>query len=475
MATGVGGLELENTVVSESGPDGAFQGRLVRLTRHVAVFELYDSAPPIRLSENINDLTVYSADRRAYHGRGTVTSLVDAGACLMCEVQLDPQLFTVEFLAALSDGTSYANSFLDFMEHWRQDTCLTPEFKVVITDLVSFLTELHRWTDQMEMAATSPTSTPTSSWRQQVVQNIAPQAIAALNELFGRFETLVAKLEPESLPVHRRYTQQRLHPWVLTAPFAHRTYTKPLGYAGDYVMVNMMLEDPYEGSSLFAQLFNTWLLQQASAIAHRTRIEILTRKLLTTAAAATREGRRAQVYNLGCGPAREVFGFLAQSQISSQVDFVLVDMDTEALEFARQSLQGQAARHGRSPSFTFLKKSMRDILRDAATGRRLASHFDFDLVYCAGLFDYLSAPTCRQFIDLGYRSLRPRGTFLCSNVSPQNPNQGSMELILDWHLLHRDTAALLELIPKHLTAAEARVTTEDTGTNFLLELTKPHG
>jgi len=475
MVTGVGGLELENTVVGESGPDGAFQGRLVRLARHAAVFELYDPAPPIRLSENLKNLTVHSAGRCAYRGRGTVTSLVDTGACLLCEAQLDPQLFTVEFLATLSSETTYGNRFKDFMEHWRQDSHLTPEFKVVIADLVSFLTDLHRWTDQMEIAATTPTSSPTSAWRQQVVQAIAPQAIAALDELFDRFETLAATLQSDSLPLHRQYTQQRLHPWVLTAPFAHRTYAKPLGYAGDYVMVNMMLEDPCEGTSLFAQLFNTWLLQQASASAHRARIQILTQKLLTTTAAAARAGRRAQVYNLGCGPAREVFEFLAQSQISSQVDFVLVDMDPEALEFARQSLQGQAARHGRSPKFTFLKRSMRDILRDAASGKRLASHFDFDLVYCAGLFDYLSAPTCRQFIDLGYRSLRPQGTFLCTNVSPQNPNRGSMELILDWHLLYRDAAAFLELVPRHLASAEAQVTTEDTGTNLLLELTKPHG
>ena len=30
-------------------------------------------------------------------------------------------------------------------------------------------------------------------------------------------------------------------------PFAYRAYTKPLGYAGDYEVVNMMMRDPYEG------------------------------------------------------------------------------------------------------------------------------------------------------------------------------------------------------------------------------------
>ena len=474
MATGVGGLEFENAVVGGRGPDGDFQGRLVRLTRQAAVFELYDPAPPIRLSETLKHLRIHSAGQRAYQGQATVTSLLDTGACFLCETQLDPQLFTVEFLAGLSGTAAYREQFRGFVDTWSQDNRLTPEFKAVIADLVSFLRDLQRWADQTEIAAASPTSTPTSAWRQRVVQEIAPEAIKALNALFGRFESLCTRVEPEELALYRQYTQQQLHPWVLTAPFAHRTYTKPLGYAGDYAMVNMMLDDPYGGASLFAQLFNTWLLQQASATAHRARIDLLTQRLLATAAAAQRAGRRAQIYNLGCGPAREVFDFLANSQASSAVDFVMVDMDAEALEYARQSLEGQAARHGRSPKFTFLKRSMRDILRDAATGKRLASHFDFDLVYCAGLFDYLSAPTCRQFIELGYRSLRPKGSFLCTNVSPRNPNRGSMELILEWQLIYRDTSALLDLIPQRLDGMDAQVTTEDTGTNLLLELTKMH-
>lgn len=34
---------------------------------------------------------------------------------------------------------------------------------------------------------------------------------------------------------------------MLCSPFAYRAYHKPLGYAGDYEMVNMIARDPYEG------------------------------------------------------------------------------------------------------------------------------------------------------------------------------------------------------------------------------------
>ena len=49
---------------------------------------------------------------------------------------------------------------------------------------------------------------------------------------------------------------------LLSSPFLYRAYQKPLGYAGDYEMVNMIARDPYEGGSLFAKVVNLWFLSQ---------------------------------------------------------------------------------------------------------------------------------------------------------------------------------------------------------------------
>ncbi len=467
------GIETDDSVSSGKNADGKFQGRLIRLTRLTAVFDLYDPTPPVRLSQSFPGLQIHTGGRLAYEGQATVTSLVDEGGCHRVEAQLDPGLFTVEYLAALSSEEPYDALFRSFLEDRQKNRRIAPEFKIIVSDLVSFLADLQGWTDQMELAASGPTAKSNSAWRRDVARSVAPQTTAALNDLFERFEQHFRTLPREEVPLYRQYSQQRLHPWVLAAPFAHRTYSKPLGYAGDYAMVDMMLSDPCRGTSLFAQIFNVWLLQQASARGHRARIEFLTQTLVNTASYAARFGRRAQIYNIGCGPAREVSNFIAQSPISSNVDFTLVDMDANALEHARESIQSQAARHGRSTRLTFLQRSMRDILRDAASGRRLASHFDFDLVYCAGLFDYLTAPTCRQFIDLGCRSLRPGGSFLCTNVAPSNPNRGSMELLLDWNLIYRDASDFMQLAPQNPNT-ESRVITEESGTNLFLEITRAH-
>src|SRR3970282_486645 len=107
------------------------------------------------------------------------------------------------------------------------------------------------------------------------------------------------------LPYHRNYAKRQLHPQLLCSPFAYRTYHKPLGYAGDYEMVNMNLRDPLEGSSLFAKTVNLWFLSQAAGDAHRNRITYLTKLLAQETRLGAREGQPVRIFNLGCGPAAE--------------------------------------------------------------------------------------------------------------------------------------------------------------------------
>jgi extracellular factor (EF) 3-hydroxypalmitic acid methyl ester biosynthesis protein len=468
-------LEVDDTVAGRSKQELEVRGRLVRLTRHAAVFDVHETTLPIKLSDVFPGLTVRTGGRTAYDGRAVVTGLVDAGSHLVCETRLEPDGFTVEFLSSLSEAHPAASRFVGFLDRWHLDDRAEPAFKLIVAELVSFLTELRRWTEELELGESSPLGEVSQDWRQETVQALAPQAIPALNHFFARYESVVESLDPDTRPLHRRYVQRRLHPLVLSAPFAHRTYHKPRGYAGDYEMVNMIMRDPREGPSLFAQLLNAWLLQQDSAVAHRNRIHLLIDLLVAATARAVQQGRRARIYNLGCGPAFEVQYFLERSHLSNHADFVLADFDPEALACARRGVEARAAQHGRRPGLLFQRKSIRDLLREVDRHSRVSPGEDFDLIYCAGLFDYLPDATCRQFIKLGYQSLRPGGHVICTNVAPASPNRGSMELILDWHLHYRDAMCLRQLVPAELAGDGLQVNAELTGSNLFLDIVKPHG
>src|SRR5262249_40529642 len=121
-----------------------------------------------------------------------------------------------------------------------------------------------------------------------------------IDSLFDKYEEIAATLDPELRPVHSTYIHRQIHPLVLCSPFAFRTVQKPLGYAGDYEMVNMILRDPHEGASLYAKVLNRWFLKQPPAEAHRNRIQYLAQKLFEETARKNSQHQTARIFNLGC-------------------------------------------------------------------------------------------------------------------------------------------------------------------------------
>ena len=75
--------------------------------------------------------------------------------------------------------------------------------------------------------------------------------------LFDRFEAEASKAKNKNIEdKNMRYAQQYLNPYLTHSPFFKRSYEKPLGYAGDYEMVNMMFNHPYKGKGIFGKLMN---------------------------------------------------------------------------------------------------------------------------------------------------------------------------------------------------------------------------
>ena len=133
----------------------------------------------------------------------------------------------------------------------------------------NYFIDLKRWLEQVELGIRSSPSPDRRKTELEVIQELAPTILPSIDSLFTRFEEIADKVPDDLLPFHRTYAKRQLHPQLLCSPFAYRTYQKPLGYAGDYEMVNMILRDPLEGSSIFSKIVNSWFLSNLQ----RRRIE----------------------------------------------------------------------------------------------------------------------------------------------------------------------------------------------------------
>ncbi len=482
VSTGIAASQLESAmqdhapqdthVVGRNSEGVEVRGTPLRVGRHSVVFDTYRQGAVLQVSEVLSGFKIVLKDRPLYEGRAIIKGIVDQGVTLTCEANLDDGWLDVNFPDGGVDSGHIRGEFQRFLGQWEQFYRVSPEFKVIVADLQTFLTELRLWTEQVELGIRCEPSGDRLARERELAQELSQLAHPALDALFDKFESIAAAIPPELQPAHQQFIRRQLHPMVLASPFAFRVVRKPLGYAGDYEMVNMILRDPYEGSSLFGKVLNPWFIKQPPAEAHRNRVQHLTRVLTEETLRALSQRRPLRVFNVGCGPAGEIQAFFAQGDLAEHAQFTLLDFNEETLQFVRKVLEtARAARH-RSTPIQFVKKSVAQLIKGRSKVIDSPQH-RYDLIYCAGLFDYLERALCKQLTNMFYDMLAPGGLLLVTNVDPSNPIRHWLGYILEWHLIYRDGRQMLALRPDAASADDSRVRSDITGVNVFLEVRRP--
>ena len=337
----------------------------------------------------------------------------------------------------------------------------------------TYFSDLRLWLDHLEIGLRTARGADAAALELEAAREVGESTNPTITTLFEKFEQAAEGLGEESQPSHQLFARRQLHPLLLGSPFLHRCYTKPLGFAGDYEMVNMMLRNPCEGASLFAKVVNVWFLAQPPAEAHRNRIGHLTQQLLNTALRGMREKRTARAISVGCGPAQEVQRFIAGHDVGGALEMTMLDFNEETLAYTRGVMDNLKRRHGRAVNLEYIKKSVAQLIKEsgkAAGTSAFAGKFDF--VYCAGLFDYLPGQVCQRLMDLMHDWVAPGGMLLATNVASCNPRRLTMDHVMAWHLIYRTGAELAALKPLAAAPEDCRTFADGTGVNIFLEVAK---
>lgn len=469
----VTGADKDSFIVCRNSQGAEVRASLLRSTRYLVVFEVYNPYSILQMSEVLTDFKIIMTDRLVYSGRAVVSNLVNTGILLVCEATLDESWLDVDLFSSANRQDKLQTEFGEFIREWEKIRKVLPEFKVVIADMQTLLMDLRRWLEQVELGIRSEPSGNRMEIERDVVMQLRDPMLPLVDSWFARFDEVADSIDKELLPTHRAYARRQLHPLVLCAPFVYRTYQKPLGYAGDYEMVNMILRDPFEGGSLFAKLINVGFLYQPPAEAHRNRIVYLNDRLVEETRRITRKGRNARIFNLGCGPAGEIQRFLRQDDLCDHAHFTLMDFNDETLQHTGKLLDDLKMRHRRNTPIQMVKKSVHQILKETA---RPGSDFkpnSYDFVYCAGLFDYMSDRICKRLMNIFYDMLAPGGLLVATNVDAAKPFRHSMEFILEWHLICRNKDQIAALKPDRASPDSFRVSADRTDVNVFIEVRKP--
>ncbi len=467
--------EKDSFILARNSQGLEVRAGALRLTRYLAVFEVYNPYSILQLSEVLSDFKIVINDRIMYSGRAVVSNVVNTGIMLVCEATLDDSWLDIDLFSSVTTPNRLREEFAQFVQEWRKIDRILPSFKATVADLQTMLIDLRRWLEQVELGIRAEPRSDLTGVERGVIHELEDPILPTVASWFAKFDEISDKVEDELRPVHRAFARRLLHPLVLCSPFVYRTFNKPLGYAGDYEMVNMILRDPYEGASLFAKIVNVCFLKNPPAEAHRNRIKYLTRRLSEETRRVGKLGRRTRVFNLGCGPAKEIQEFMRMDDLSDSVDFTLLDFNDETLEHATTLLTESRAANRRQTGLRLIKKSVHQILKEAPRPGPELAHGSYDLVYCAGLFDYMSDRICKRLMNIFYELLAPGGLLIATNVDASKPFRHSMEFLLEWHLICRGQAQLAALNPEKAPPGSFTITHEETGVNIFIEVRKPNG
>ena len=278
-----------------------------------------------------------------------------------------------------------------------------------------------------------------------------PMAFAGLN--------LARKSLPEA--DWREAIQQAVAPHPLRAavledPMTRRALEKPRGYAGDAVLLDYMYRlrpDDFADVAPSGVLVHKFLVEGPAPSAVRHRLGVLADALRQVGLRPEGAGRALAV---ACGHLREL------SQVPSDEwprEIVALDQDQDSLAVVEATYPDSRV--------TPRRGTVRDVL-----ARRIVGEL-FDLVYAAGLFDYLEQPIAAALTARMFDLVAPGGRLLIANFTPDTPDIGLMEAMLEWHLVYRAEADIFALLDGVVPLAGARTWRDPDGCIVYLEVERP--
>ena len=265
----------------------------------------------------------------------------------------------------------------------------------------------------------------------------------------------------------KEFTELVLTPELRMGAIWDRSYAKPLGYPGDFEIMNQVYDWKRVGGKAYEMLLHRIGLDVAECI--KTRMEIVQEKI---GEASRREiGRPVRILSLGSGPAREVELHLASPAARiGRAEFTLIDQEQLALRYAHEKIYPLTLKSQGRYSLRALNMSFTDILRGVSAMNELPQQ---DMIYSVGLLDYLTDRRAKGLVRRLYDMLAPGGLLIIGNMN-ETPlsNLWPMEFITDWTLYYRNEPQMLAWADD-LNAARTWTETDPTGRVRLLFVVKP--
>jgi SAM-dependent methyltransferase len=236
------------------------------------------------------------------------------------------------------------------------------------------------------------------------------------------------------------YLGHRLRETLSLEPVTQTASDRPRGYAGDAGLLDYIYQAcPLpDGITELGRSLHRWGLQTPAQTSVRVRRDFLSDYIDR---AAKQVGPAVEILSLACGHFRE--GHDSETIQSRRFGrCVCLDQDELSLALVQREFGplGVEVEHGS--------------VRRLAFGRQTLGAFD--VIYSAGLYDYLVDSFATRLTDALFGMLKPGGRLLLANFAPTLRDIGYMEVVMDWRLIYRTTQEMQSLCAGVLSGGTSR-------------------
>ena len=230
--------------------------------------------------------------------------------------------------------------------------------------------------------------------------------------------------------------------------------TKPHGYAGDFEMLEKIYTRHVTDEASLKK-WDEYFHRQKAPIAVRNRKTYFINLLRELDATAVNGREQIEVLNVASGPARDVFEYFSQCHNGSRLFCDCLDHDPKAIAYATD----------------LCREHLANIAFHRTNAFRFVPRKKYQLVWSAGLFDYLDDNSFKALLRRLYDCVGEGGELVIGNFSDNNPTRNYMELLGEWFLHHRSRERLLQLAQEcDIPDAALSVGQEEESVNLFLHV-----
>ena len=296
---------------------------------------------------------------------------------------------------------------------------------------------------------------------------------------FDRYANENLHLFTQSEEIHHAikiFTERMLTHQLTSCPGIWRSYSKPFGYPGDFLIMNYIYGNGYEGTDVFSKAIHKISVETriCEAVRHRKELlkEIISNELIKIEGTqASISETPSRVLSLGCGGAQEVTELCVDSKFSQafgHVEWTLVDQEDRALTYAQNNIM-RAILTGRSRwRINCLYASFLQLVSDKRTAAITKDRQH--ILYSSGLFDYLKQNRAKRLTRKLFDQVAPGGILVIANLASPSDYRWQTDYLLDWEMIYRTEKEMENLTADlpHVESAKIVKETKTAAVYFLI-------